>query len=134
MVLAMVKFSKSPKTSQSSLFLMGEGVVVLEMVKFSKSPKTSQSSLFLMGEGVVIFEMVKFSKSPRSSISTLSLIGEGVPNLYIPKLGRGGVFGVKFGASLSPHKIFHSIEHRPLSYQMGTKGIHTTLHCMVTKT
>ena len=53
LVLAMVKFPKSPKTSKSSLSPVGGGevggVLVLTMVKFPKSLKTFRFSLSLMG-------------------------------------------------------------------------------------
>ena len=89
LVLAIVKLSKSPKRSKSSLSpLVGE-VLVLAMVKLSKSHKTSRSSLSPVVGGVLVLEMVKFSKYPKTSKSSLSLVAK-----------KG------FDASLSRHKNF----------------------------
>ena len=90
LVLAMVKFSKSPKTSKSSLSLMGRGGLsarfcasLIHHKNFSFCLKTSKSLLFLIGGGFWYLQVIKFSKFSNH------------PNHHFPQWGEG--FGAKFG-------------------------------------
>ena len=110
-------FINFPKHPNSYFPQWGRGVLVLAIVKFSKCPKRSKSSLSLMGRGwgVLVLAMVKFSKSPKTSKSLLSLMGEGgVPNLHFSQWGRGSLM-----QAWDLTKIFHSVEHRALVLSDG---------------